>query len=309
MTDRKYLSDVYKTPLLDLIYKAASVHRENFDSNEVQICQLLSIKTGACPEDCAYCSQSARYQTFIKPEKFMSVDKILEIAKKAKTQGATRFCMGAAWRSLKNDDAFENVLTIINKVSKLGMQVCCSMGMLDLEQANKLKKAGLYAYNHNIDTSPDFYSKIITTRKFSDRLDTIKNVQKAGISVCCGGILGLGETEKDRIDFIYALCQMDPPPDSIPINTLVPIEGTPLAKQKRISIFDILRVISTTRIMIPKSMIRLSAGRLFLSKPEQALCFLAGANSIFLGDKLLTTPNNDVDEDQKMLLELGLNSK
>ncbi len=300
------IQNIYDTPLLDLIYKAASIHRKNFDSQKVQLCTLLSVKTGNCPEDCSYCSQSSHYQTSVESEKLISIDQVIEKAKIAKKNGASRFCMGAAWRNMTKKQNFKNVLKMIQEVNKLDLQVCCSMGMLTEEQAQELKKAGLYAYNHNLDTSPEYYKKIITTRSYADRLKTIKAVSRAGLSVCCGCILGLGESIKDRLEFIRQLTRLETPPESIPINVLVPIENTPLENNLKVNLWEIVRMIATVRLIMPKSMIRLSAGRLFFSEVEQMLFFMAGANSFFLGDKLLTTPNNDSSEDLKMLNNLNL---
>ncbi len=297
---------LYAMSLFELVYRASQRHRRYFPFHKIQMANLLSIKTGACPEDCSYCSQSSHYKTFVESEKLLSEQVIKEQAKRAKAMGATRFCMGAAWRSVPEGERFERLLSIVKNVSALGMQVCCSMGMLNLKQAKALKHAGLYAYNHNIDTSPSFYSRIISTRTFQDRLDSIKHIQDAGLSLCCGGILGLGESHEDRIQFIHTLSQMRPLPESIPINTIVPVEGTKLESASKVDIWDMLRVISVVRCIIPKSVIRLSAGRLQLSQAEQALCFFAGANSIFVGDKLLTTANNDYNHDLDLIQALGL---
>lgn len=300
---------IYNMPLLELIYKAATVHRQFHDPSEVQLSSLLSIKTGACSEDCAYCPQAARYSTGIKIESLLPIEKVVESAKNAKLNGSTRFCMGAAWREIKDNDDFENVLEMVKAVNDLGMEVCCTLGMLTESQARRLKKAGLYAYNHNIDTSEEFYERIITTRTFQDRLRTLENVRKAGITVCCGGIIGMGESVKDRIKMLLTLSYLHPHPESVPINTLVPIKGTPLGNRGIIQVWEMVRMIATARIMLPKSMVRLSAGRLQMSKEAQALCFLAGANSIFAGDKLLTTPNPEFNDDMKMLNLFGLRTR
>ena len=300
------ISQVYDTPLLDLIHQAALVHRKNFDSRRVQLCTLLSVKTGRCPEDCAYCPQSAHYNTFVEPQKLLKLNEVVSSAKVAKKNGATRFCMGAAWKSMGNSPDFDSILQMIHSVSELGLEVCCSMGMLNEKQAVQLKQAGLYAYNHNLDTGEEHYKNIITTRSYQDRLETIKHITKAGISLCCGGILGLGESREDRISLIHTLASLETPPESVPINALVPVEGTPLGDRPRVSIWEMVRMIGTVRIVLPKSMVRLSAGRLFFSGAEQALCFLAGANSIFLGDKLLTTPNNDENQDRQLMDLLSL---
>ena len=297
---------VYDLPLLELLHKAQNVHRAHNDPTKVQRCTLLSVKTGACPEDCKYCSQSSRWNTGLEREALMPVDSVMQAAKRAKDQGATRFCMGAAWRQAKKGKAFDEVLDMVRGVASLDMEVCVTLGMLDQEQAEQLKEAGLTAYNHNLDTSREFYPEVITSRTYDDRLETIKNVQDAGISVCCGGILGLGESADDRVSLIATLATMKPHPESVPINKLVKIDGTPLEDADDLDIFELVRTIATVRILIPKARVRLSAGRLSLSKEGQAMCFLAGANSIFFGDSLLTTPNPEVDQDLRFLEELGL---
>ena len=297
---------VYDLPLLELLHKAQNVHRAHHDPTKVQRCTLLSVKTGACPEDCKYCSQSSRWNTGLEREALMPVDSVMQAAKRAKDQGATRFCMGAAWRQAKKGKAFDEVLDMVRGVASLDMEVCVTLGMLDQEQAEQLKEAGLTAYNHNLDTSREFYPEVITSRTYDDRLETIKNVQDAGISVCCGGILGLGESADDRVSLITTLATMKPHPESVPINKLVKIDGTPLEDADDLDIFELVRTIATVRILIPKARVRLSAGRLSLSKEGQAMCFLAGANSIFFGDSLLTTPNPEVDQDLRFLEELGL---
>ncbi len=291
---------------MELVYQAATVHRQHFDPLEVQKCSLLSIKTGGCPENCSYCPQSAHYQTGVKAEKLMAVEDVLEAAHSAKEGGATRFCMGAAWRKVRDSQDFENVLDMVKGVNEMGMECCVTLGMLTEEQAHRLKEAGLYAYNHNLDTGKNHYSHIITTRTFDDRLNTLDVVRKAGISVCCGGIIGLGEKVEDRIDMLLTLSELGTPPESIPINALVPTKGTPLEHQKKVNPFEMVRMIATTRIVFPTSMVRLSAGRLSLSPAEQALCFFAGANSIFVGEKLLTSPNPDFDADAELFNTLGL---
>ena len=300
------IQEIYETSLLNLVYQAATEHRKFFDPQTVQLCTLLSVKTGSCPEDCSYCSQSSRHQTFVEPEKLITVEEVVKKAKIAKKNGATRFCMGAAWRNLVQGKQLEKVTQMIREVNDLDLQVCCSMGMLSSEQAKQLKEAGLYAYNHNLDTSPEYYDKIITTRNYQDRLDTLQKVGKAGISICCGCILGLGESEHDRIRFIEELTKLDFAPESIPINTLVPVENTPLHSQKKVSVLEVVKMVATVRIVFPQSVIRLSAGRLFFSEGEQALFFLAGANSFFMGEKLLTTPNNEMSADVNMLNNLEL---
>lgn len=303
---RDEIAEIFNSPILDLIYRAATVHRQFHNANEVQVCTLLSIKTGSCSEDCCYCSQSARYDTGIESESLLNIDEVMTKASIAKQNGSTRFCMGAAWRGVKNNKQFDRVLEMVKGVNEMGMEVCCTLGMLSAEQAERLKEAGLYAYNHNLDTSEEYYDKVITTRTYQDRLDTINNVQKAGISVCCGGIIGLGETDKDRISMLHTLSTLEEHPESVPVNALVAIEGTPLEDQKRVSVWEMARMIATARILMPLAMVRLSAGRLDMPITEQSLCFLAGANSIFAGDKLLTTPNPAMNQDQEMFDLLGL---
>jgi len=300
------INDIYNRPLLDLIFDAASVHRQNKAYSEVQISSLISIKTGGCKEDCAYCPQAARYHTDIEVEPLMTVEKVKARAEVAKANGASRLCMGAAWREVRDNKDFDRVLEMVSEVNDMGMEVCCTLGMLTYEQAEKLKAAGCFAYNHNIDTSSDNYSSIITTRTFKDRLNTLKNVRRAKLSVCCGGIVGLGETDEDRVKMLHTLSTMEQHPDSVPINALVPVEGTPLQDKQRVGIDEMLRMIATARIIMPKSVVRLSAGRNEMSIAEQALCFMAGANSIFAGEKLLTTPNPDFDTDIQMFKMLGL---
>lgn len=302
----KEIFDIYNMPLLELVYRAATIYRKFHDPSEVQVSSLLSIKTGACSEDCAYCPQSARYKTDIEVHPLLPLNDVIEAAKRAKKAGATRFCMGAAWRELKDNEDFERVLQMVREVNALGMEVCCTLGMLTENQAKRLAEAGLYAYNHNLDTSPEYYKKIITTRTYEDRLNTLKHVRNAGITVCCGGIIGMGESVRDRIRLLVVLSSLNPHPESVPINSLIPVKGTPLGNQKAVSIWEMVRMVATTRIVMPKSIVRLSAGRINISKETQALCFLAGANSIFLGDKLLTQPNPDANEDLEMLKLLGL---
>lgn len=300
------IKEIYNTPLLELIYRAATIHRQHNDTGEVQVCTLLSIKTGGCPEDCAYCPQAARYNTGVNVQALMQKEDVLEYAAKAKAAGSTRFCMGAAWREVRDNKDFDRVLDMVKGVNEMGIEVCCTLGMLNEEQANKLANAGLYAYNHNLDTSSEYYKEIIHTRTYDDRLQTLDNVRKAGVTVCCGGIIGLGETHTDRIKMLYTLATMPEHPESVPINALVAIEGTPLANNAKVDIWDMVRMIATARILMPKAMVRLSAGRNEMSIAEQALCFMAGANSIFAGDKLLTTPNPSFDEDNMMFRLLGL---
>ena len=303
------IKEVYNAPLLDLIFRAASVHRMFHDPSEVQVSSLLSIKTGGCPEDCGYCPQAARYQTDVNVHKMVSVNDVMDAASNAKSGGATRMCLGAAWREVRDNSDFDSVLQMVKGINEMGMEVCCTLGMLTEEQAQKLADAGLYAYNHNLDSSEDFYKKIITTRKYDDRLNTIKNVRKAKVTVCSGGIIGMGESVDDRIEMLYTLSNLNPRPESVPVNALVPVEGTPLEKQKLVSIWEMLRMIATARIVMPESVVRLSAGRTQMSVEGQALCFLAGANSIFAGDKLLTTPNPAFNEDMEMFKLLGLKSR
>lgn len=297
---------LYEAPFPDLLYQAQTVHRQNFRPTDVQLSTLLNIKTGACPEDCGYCSQSARYKTGLKAEPLMDAEAVLEAARRARDSGAGRFCMGAAWRSPKGRD-LERVAEMISGVKALGLETCATLGMLTSEQAARLKEAGLDYYNHNIDTSEDFYPEVITTRTFQDRLDTLQVVREAGISVCCGGIVGMGETVDDRLKMLVTLANLDPAPESVPINQLVPSEGTPLAGAEPVDPFELVRLVAVARIMMPTSVVRLSAGRHAMDDATQALCFLAGANSIFYGDRLLTTDNAGVEHDQALLGRLGMN--
>jgi len=303
---REEVEKIYNSPVLDLIYRAASIHRQYNDPQEVQVCTLLSVKTGGCPEDCAYCPQAARYHTDVDLHKLLPTEEVITAAQKAKEAGSTRFCMGAAWREVKDNGDFDRVLEMVQGVSALGLEVCCTLGMLTEEQAIKLKEAGIYAYNHNIDTSEEFYSDIITTRNFDDRLETLDNVRKAKISVCSGGIIGMGESDHDRVGMLITLANLPEHPESVPVNALVPVEGTPLEKQPKVSVWEMVRMIATARILMPKAMVRLSAGRVRMSIEEQALCFMAGANSIFAGDKLLTTPNTAQKQDHEMFQVLNL---
>ncbi len=303
---KEEISTIYHSPLLDLIYRAASVHRENEDYAEVQISSLLSIKTGGCPEDCAYCPQAARFHTDLEVQALMSVNEVTEAAQKAKDAGASRLCMGAAWREVRDNRDFDRVIEMVKSVNSLDMEVCCTLGMLTESQAQRLADAGLYAYNHNLDTSEDDYKRIITTRTYDDRLKTIDNARKAKLTVCSGGIIGLGETVEDRISMLKTLSTMVKHPESVPINALVPVKGTPLADQPKVPIWDMVRMIATARIIMPKTVVRLSAGRTEMSLTDQAFCFMAGANSIFAGDKLLTTPNPAFNEDMEMFKLLGL---
>lgn len=303
---KEEIAEIYNSPILDLIYRAATVHREFHDAQEVQVCTLLSVKTGGCPEDCAYCPQAARYHTDVKVQKLMETDEVLKAALDAKESGSTRFCMGAAWREVRDNRDFDRVLDMVKGVNSMGMEVCCTLGMLSEEQAKKLSDAGLYAYNHNLDTSEEHYDKIISTRTYDDRLETLDNVRKAKISVCSGGIIGMGEKEGDRVGMLHTLATLTEHPESVPVNALVPVEGTPLEKQPKVPVWDMLRMIATARIIMPKAMVRLSAGRVRMTFEEQALCFMAGANSIFAGDKLLTTPNPEVDMDKQLFQILNI---
>jgi biotin synthase len=303
------VNDIYNQPLLELVHRAATVHRQYNDTGEVQVCTLLSIKTGGCSEDCAYCPQAARYNTGVNVQALMKKDEVLEYARKAKEAGSTRFCMGAAWREVRDNRDFDRVLEMVKGVNELGMEVCCTLGMLNEHQAERLAEAGLYAYNHNLDTSSEYYGEIITTRTYDDRLRTLDNVRKAGVTVCCGGIIGLGEKHEDRIKMLHTLATLPEHPESVPINALVPIQGTPLGDQPRVDIWDMVRMIATARILMPATMVRLSAGRAQMSVAEQAFCFMAGANSIFAGEKLLTTPNPSFDEDMQMFDLLGLTAR
>lgn len=306
---KEEIKEIYERPLLQLMLDAADVHRQHHKLGEVQISSLLSIKTGGCSEDCAYCPQAARYHTGVKVHALMKVDEVLEAAQNAKAGGASRFCMGAAWREVRDNRDFDRVIDMVKAVNGLDMEVCCTLGMLNEHQAGRLAEAGLYAYNHNVDTSEEHYGDIITTRTYDDRLNTLSNVRKAGISVCSGGIIGLGETDEDRVGMLHTLATLPKHPESVPINVLVPVAGTPLAENKRVPFDQLVRMIATARIVMPGSAVRLSAGRLELSIAEQGMCFLAGANSIFAGDKLLTTPNPEFNSDMQMFGILGLTPK
>jgi biotin synthase len=303
---REEISEIYNSSILDLIYRAATVHREFHTADEVQVCTLLSVKTGGCPEDCSYCPQAARYHTNVKTHKLLPTEEVLAAALNAKESGSTRFCMGAAWREVRDNRDFDRVIDMVKGVSQMGLEVCCTLGMLTESQANKLKDAGLYAYNHNLDTSEEHYNEIITTRTYDDRLDTLSNVRKAKISVCSGGIIGMGESHMDRVGMLHTLSTLPEHPESVPVNALVPVEGTPLENQEKVSVWEMIRMIATARIIMPRAMVRLSAGRVRMNVEEQALCFLAGANSIFAGDKLLTTPNPDYKEDKELFQILNL---
>lgn len=306
---KQEIESIYNKPVLELIYDAATVHRQFHEASEVQVCTLLSVKTGGCPEDCAYCPQAARYHTEVKVQKLMEVEEVIGKALEAKESGSTRFCMGAAWREVRDNRDFDKVLEMVKGVNSMGMEVCCTLGMLSQEQAQKLKDAGLYAYNHNLDTSEEFYNDIITTRNYGDRLETLENVRSAKISVCSGGIIGMGEKEGDRIGMLHTLATLPEHPESVPVNALVPVEGTPLEDQEKVSVWEMVRMIATARIIMPKAMVRLSAGRVRMTLEEQALCFMAGANSIFAGDKLLTTPNPGYVQDKEMFQILQLSPR
>jgi biotin synthase len=303
--------EVYESPLLDLVFRGATAHRQYFNPREVQQCTLLSIKTGGCPEDCKYCSQSSKYETAVKAEQLMKHDEVMAAARAASEAGSTRFCMGAAWRGVSQvgPRQFGRVLDMVSEIRGMGMEVCATLGMLNKEQATQLREAGLTAYNHNLDTSREFYPKVITSRVYDDRLETLKNVRAAGISVCCGGIIGLGEDHTDRVSLLHTLATLPEHPESVPVNALVSNEGTPLERAEPLPVFDLCRMIASARVIMPGSMVRLSAGRVSLSPAEQALCFMAGANSIFTGDKLLTTPNPEFSEDKAMFDSLGLHGK
>jgi biotin synthase len=300
------VASIYRTPVLELVFRAAVVHRRHHVPGEVQVCVLLSVKTGGCPEDCAYCPQAARYQTHVAPDGLMDHSEVLGAAERARLEGATRFCMGAAWREVRDNVHFDRILEMIRGVKALGLETCCTLGMVTADQARRMKDAGLDAYNHNLDSSEEFYTRIISTRTYADRLQTLEHVRNAGISVCCGGIVGMGETEDDRIGLLHTLASLPEPPESVPINALVAVEGTPLAGRPKVDLWELVRTIATARILMPTAMVRLSAGRVGMSEAEQALCFLAGANSIFAGDRLLTTPNPGVDQDQLLFDRLGL---
>jgi len=303
---KEQLLELYNKPLLELVFEAATVHRQFHNPREVQMSSLLSIKTGGCPEDCGYCPQAARYHTDVEAHKLMSVDSVIEQAKNAKANGSSRLCMGAAWREVRDNKDFDNVIEMVQAVNDLDMEVCCTLGMMNEDQAKRLKNAGLFAYNHNLDTSADYYDDVISTREYQDRLNTIDNARKAGISVCSGGIIGMGEAIEDRIGLLMSYMEMENPPESIPINALVAVEGTPMADQKPIEQWEMIRMVATTRIAFPQAVVRLSAGRTKMNMEGQALCFMAGAGSIFAGDKLLTTPNPEFNEDKEMFEILGL---
>ncbi|MBD2776018.1 biotin synthase BioB [Iningainema tapete] len=304
---------IYNTPLLELIYQAASVHRQYHDPTKIQVCKLISIKTGGCPEDCSYCAQSSRYKTEVKAQALLEKETVLNIAQQAKQNGISRVCMGAAWREVRDNSQFEQVLEMVKEVTALGLEVCCTLGMLSPSQAQRLEDAGLYAYNHNLDTSRDYYNTIITTRTYEDRLNTINNIRQTNVTVCSGGILGLGESVGDRLSMLHTLATLNPHPESVPINILSQVTGTPLENQPEVPIWDVVRMIATARIVMPSSDVRLTAGRAKLSQVEQALCFMAGANSIFSSDDghmlTVTTPCPGYDADREMLNLLGLSMR
>jgi biotin synthase len=303
---RDEIGTIYRMPLPELVFRAQTVHREFHAADRVQTCQLISIKTGGCPEDCAYCPQSAHYETSVERQGLLDLQQVTSAARQAADRGVTRFCMGAAWRQAPEGREFENILEMVRSVSALGMEVCCTLGMLTESQAHRLKDAGLTAYNHNLDTSREFYGSIVTTRVYDERLQTLSAVRKAGITVCCGGILGMGESERDRVGLLHQLATLDPHPESVPINMLVRVEGTPLGSRPALDPLEMVRAIATARVAMPASRVRLAAGRKQLSAEAVTLCLLAGANSIFVGEKLLTTPNPGPDEDERLLESLGL---
>jgi biotin synthase len=303
------LERLYTLPLMELIAKSHQMHSQFHEPSEVQVCSLISIKTGGCPEDCKYCAQSSRYQTSVAAQPMMQYEAVLSEARKAIQRGATRVCLGAAWREVRDSKQFKEVLNMVKGITDLGVEVCCTLGMLKESQAKQLKEAGLYAYNHNLDSSEKFYKTIITTRTYQDRLDTLDAAQKANLSICCGGILGMGEEPVDRLQLLLTLASRSPHPESVPINRLSQIPGTPLEDQPKVSAWEMIRIIAVARIAMPKAMIRLSCGRIEMSYEQQALCFLAGANSIFAGEKLLTVANNPIDKDEEMFQLLGLKKR
>jgi len=306
---KEEILDIYNKPLMELLYEAATIHRKHHDPNTVQVSTLLSIKTGGCSEDCGYCPQAARYHTDIEGNDLMSVQQVKTLALRAKSTGSSRVCMGAAWRNVKDGEEFDQVLEMVRTINKLDMEVCCTLGMITENQAHRLAEAGLYAYNHNLDSSEEYYKEVISTRGFEDRLQTIDNVRKTNITVCSGGIIGMGEKIEDRAGMLVALSTLNPQPESTPINALVAVEGTPMENEKPVEIWDMIRMVATTRIVMPETQVRLSAGRIQMSLEGQAMCFFVGANSIFAGDKLLTTPNPDVNKDMKMFEILGLSTQ
>ncbi|MGA7124485.1 MAG: biotin synthase BioB [Polyangiaceae bacterium] len=303
---RESVRALYDTPLFELLDRARAVHRAHHPEDRVQLCTLLSVKTGGCPEDCAYCPQSSHYETDVGPAKMLDVDEVLAAAKRAKAAGSTRFCMGAAWREVKDGPAFDKVLAMVRGVKEEGLEACVTLGMITAAQAARLKDAGLDAYNHNLDTSRQHYRSIISTRSYDDRLATLANVRAAGITVCCGGIIGMGETVEDRCEMLHTLASLEPQPESVPINALVPVRGTPLEHAEPVDPLDLVRMVACARVLMPRARVRLSAGRTQLTREAQLLAMYAGANSIFYGDKLLTTPNPDADEDRDLLQHAGL---
>lgn len=307
---RKWTRDevvsLYNKPLMDLLFEAASVHRKYHDPNKVQVSTLVSIKTGGCPEDCGYCPQAARYHTDVNAKELMGVEEVIAKGLEAKASGSSRICMGAAWRNVKDGPEFDQVLEMVRSLNKLDIEVCCTLGMITENQAHRLSEAGLYAYNHNIDSSEEYYEEIISTRGYKDRLQTIQNVRKTNITVCSGGIIGMGESIENRADMLITLASMTPHPESVPINALVPVKGTPIGEMELVTSWEMVRMVATARILLPETQVRLSAGRTNMSREGQALCFFAGANSIFAGDQLLTTPNPDINDDLKMFEALGL---
>lgn len=303
------LREIYDLPFLELISKSNRIHEQNHKASEIQVCSLISIKTGGCSEDCKYCAQSSRYQTAVSAKAMMSVAEVVRDAKKAIDRGASRVCLGAAWREIRDSKQFEDILLMIKEITGMGAEVCCTLGMLKEHQAARLKEAGLYAYNHNLDSSEEFYKTIITTRTYQDRLTTLDIAEKASLSVCCGGILGMGESIDDRLGLLLTLSRRNPHPESVPINRLSQIPGTPLENQATVPVWEMVRMIATARIVMPKAMIRLSAGRLEMSFEEHTLCFLAGANSIFAGEKLLTVANTPIDRDEEMFQLLNLKKR
>ncbi len=306
---KEEIINLYTKPFMELLYEAAQVHRQYHDPNSVQVSTLISIKTGGCSEDCGYCPQAARYHTEVENEELLSVNQVKAQALRAKSGGSSRVCMGAAWRNVKDGPEFEQVLEMVRTINKMDMEVCCTLGMLTENQAKRLSEAGLYAYNHNVDTSEDYYKDVISTRDYQDRIQTIENVRKTNVTVCSGGIIGMGESIEDRAGMLETLTRFSPHPESVPINALVPVEGTPMEEFEPVDIFEMVRMVATARIVLPDSQVRLSAGRTQMSREGQALCFFAGANSIFAGDKLLTTPNPDINEDMKMFELLGISTQ
>ncbi len=303
---REEIRTIYAQPLLNLLGTAQQLHLKNYKPQEVQLSQLISIKTGGCPEDCSYCPQSARYDTDVQSSELVDVDEVFVAARKARKEGVTRFCMGAAWREVQEGPEFEKVLEMVRGVSEMGLEVCCTLGMVNESQAHRLADAGLHAYNHNLDTSPEYYGEIITTRTYQDRLETIAHVRDAGITVCCGGIVGMGESLEDRASMMCVLANMDPHPESVPINSLVAVPGTPLGDSARVDVLDFVRTIAVARVLMPRAFVRLAAGRAALSREGQALALLFGANSIFYGEELLTTPNPEIEQDMQLISDLGL---